>query len=111
MELIVDGKPIATRDQGFLADQADWSTAVALLIAEREQVVLSDAHWEIIHFMRAYYRDFQHLPNNRQFTKAIQKALGADKGNSRYLHGLFPGGPLRQVCKIGGLPRPPSCIV
>ncbi|TAN49205.1 MAG: TusE/DsrC/DsvC family sulfur relay protein [Methylococcaceae bacterium] len=110
MELIVDGKRIATRDKGFLADPADWNEAVALVIAERERLALDAAHWEIIHFMRAYYRDYHHLPNNRQFTKAVQKTLGPDKGNSRYLYGLFPGGPLRQVCKIGGLPRPPSCI-
>lgn len=106
----MDGRPIATRDGGFLANPADWSEALALVLAEKEGIQLIDAHWEIIHFMRAYHRDFQHLPNTRQFTKAVQKKLGSDKGNSRYLYGLFPDGPLRLACKLGGLPKPPSCI-
>lgn len=111
MELIVDGKSLATRQGGYLVDQSAWNERVALTLAAMEGVALTAAHWELIHFIRAYYRDFQHLPNNRQFTKAVQKTLGADKGNSRYLYSLFPNGPLRLVCKIGGLPRPPSCII
>ncbi|BBL70472.1 TusE/DsrC/DsvC family sulfur relay protein [Methylogaea oryzae] len=112
MDLIVVGnRKVAVRHGGYLVYQSDWDERVAEFIAASEGVFLTGAHWEIIHFMRAYYREYQHLPNNRQFTKAVEKTLGPDKGNSRYLYGLFPNGPLRLACKIGGLPRPPSCII
>ena len=38
------------------------------------------------------------------------KKLGADKGNSTYLYELFPYGPAKQACKIGGLPKPTGCV-
>jgi tRNA 2-thiouridine synthesizing protein E len=60
--------------------------------------------------MRHYYLDFKHLPNARLFTKAVAKKLGDEKGNSRYLHKLFPDGPLKFTCKLAGLPKPPTCL-
>lgn len=44
------------------------------------------------------------------FTKAIARELGEAKGNSRYLHKLFPEGPLKYACKLAGLPKPPTCL-
>jgi len=100
----------ATTDQGFLLNAADWNETIAEQLAQINQIDLTPAHWEIIHFIRAYYQQFKHLPNARVFTKAIANSLGADKGNSRYLHGLFPDGPLKYACKLAGLPKPPSCL-
>ena len=99
-----------TNDQGFLVNPADWNEDVACRLAELNHIPLSDEHWEIIRFIRDYYQQFKHLPNARVFTKAIAKTLGEDKGNSRYLHGLFPDGPLKYACKLAGLPKPPTCL-
>lgn len=101
---------LATTDQGFLVNASDWSETVAVKLAEANRIELSPAHWEIIRFIRNYYLEFKHLPNARVFTKAIAKALGEDKGNSRYLHRLFPDGPLKYACKLAGLPKPPTCL-
>jgi tRNA 2-thiouridine synthesizing protein E len=101
---------IATNDQGFLTDYKAWDESVALQLATLNAITLSDAHWEIIRFMRSYYLQYKHLPNARVFTKAIAKQLGEDKGNSRYLHKLFPDGPLKYTCKLAGLPKPPTCL-
>lgn len=102
--------PIVTNDQGFLTDINAWDEAVALQLAAANAITLSEAHWEIIRFIRNYYLQYQHLPNARVFTKAIAKQLGEDKGNSRYLHKLFPDGPLKYACKLAGLPKPPTCL-
>lgn len=110
MELIVDGIVIKTTDEGFLVDITDWSEAVAIEIARLNELEITALHWDIIFFIRDYYQDFKHLPNARVFTKAIKKKFGADVGNSRYLHKLFPKGPLKYACKIAGLPKPPSCL-
>lgn len=97
-------------DQGFLVKYGDWNEAVAKQLAWHNQIDLSAEHWEIILFIRGYYLQFKHLPNARVFTKAVAKKLGEEKGNSRYLHKLFPDGPLKYACKLAGLPKPPTCF-
>nr|WP_087142954.1 TusE/DsrC/DsvC family sulfur relay protein [Crenothrix polyspora] len=97
-------------DQGFLLNSAEWNEDIAQTLADLNYIQLTDSHWEIISFIRHYYKQFKHLPNARVFTKALAKALGEDKGNSRYLHQLFPDGPLKTACKLAGLPKPPTCL-
>jgi len=101
---------LKTTDQGFLLNSADWNESVAQQLAAINNIELSAEHWEIILFIRHYYQQFKHLPNARVFTKAIAKELGEAKGNSRHLHRLFPGGPLKYACKLAGLPKPPTCL-
>jgi len=97
-------------DQGFLVNASDWNEEVAEWLAETNHIQLQDTHWEIILYIRHYYQQYKHLPNARVFTKAIAKEFGETKGNSRYLHQLFPDGPLKYACKLAGLPKPPTCL-
>jgi tRNA 2-thiouridine synthesizing protein E len=108
--LNVGGIILKTTEEGFLIDLNDWNETVAIELAKKNQIELSTSHWEIIFFIRYYYQQFKHLPNARVFTKAIKKEFGEEKGNSRYLHKLFPQGPLKYACKIAGLPKPPTCL-
>jgi tRNA 2-thiouridine synthesizing protein E len=110
MVLMVKSDCLEITDQGFLVNSTDWNEEVAIQLAELNNISLNDAQWEIIRFIRHYYQQYKHLPNARVFTKAIAKALGEDKGNSRYLHKLFPDGPLKYACKLAGLPKPPTCL-
>jgi tRNA 2-thiouridine synthesizing protein E len=110
MELVVDGQVLPTNRQGFLLDAGLWTPQVAQALAERESICLTEAHWEIMYFMRAYYADYKHLPNMRMFVAAVRKQFGEAKGNSRYLHQLFPQSALKYACKLAGLPKPPSCL-
>ncbi len=103
MELVLN-------EEGFLCKVSDWNKEVALTLSRINKIELTENHWEIILFIRTYYQNFKHLPNARVFTKAIAKQLGVEKGNSRYLHKLFPQGPLKYACKIAGLPKPPTCL-
>ena len=108
--ICVEGKEIETTDAGFLVNRDDWDEQVAEALAVAVEIDLTDAHWEIIWFIRNYYKQYNHLPNTRLFTKAVRKKLGDLKGNTRYLYTLFPNGPLKVSCLIAGLPRPTSCI-
>ena len=101
---------LETTDEGFLHDAEQWTQVVAEELAKLEAIELSEAHWEILWFIRDYYKKFKHLPNARMFVAAIRKQFGEEKGNSRYLQKLFPTGPLKYACKIAGLPKPPSCL-
>jgi len=110
VDLIPQGSHPEITDQGFLVNSGDWNNDVAEWLAEVNHIQLQDAHWEIILYIRQYYQQYKHLPNARVFTKAIAKELGEAKGNSRYLHLLFPDGPLKYACKLAGLPKPPTCL-
>jgi tRNA 2-thiouridine synthesizing protein E len=110
MDLIDQDLRLETTEQGFLIHQADWNENVAERLAALNNIKMSNEHWEIILFIRRYYQQYKHLPNTRVFIKAIAKELGEAKGNSRYLHNLFPDGPLKYACKLAGLPKPPTCL-
>ena len=60
--------------------------------------------------MRAFYVEFNTSPAIRALIKALQREIGGDKINSRYLYRLFPDGPAKQATKIAGLPKPARCI-
>jgi len=106
----MDGIEIELTSSGFLVNAADWNEEIAVTLASRSNILLTEAHWEILRFIRDYYNKYQHLPNARMFVKAVQKTFGEEKGNSRYLHSLFPEGPVRYACLIAGLPKPPGCL-
>jgi tRNA 2-thiouridine synthesizing protein E len=106
----VNGKSIEVDEEGYLINLADWSEDVANHIAQTENLSMSENHWEVVNFLRDYYEEFQIAPAVRVLTKAIGKKLGPDKGNSGYLYELFPYGPAKQACKIGGLPKPTGCV-
>lgn len=110
MAITVAGRTLETTDEGFLLDYRQWSEQAANAIAELNGIELTPAHWEILFFFRQYYEKYKHLPNARMFTKAVRNELGEDKGNSRYLHKLFPDGPLKFASKCAGLPKPPTCL-
>lgn len=109
MALEINDTALHTDSEGYLLNLADWSFEVATHLAEEENIALTDAHWEIINFLRAYYAEYQIAPAVRVMTKAIGKQLGEEKGNSTYLFELFPYGPAKQACKIAGLPKPTGC--
>ncbi len=105
-----DNREIETDKEGYLKNSDDWSEALALVIAQGENIELSDAHWEVVHFVRDFYVEFNTSPAIRMLVKAMAKKLGEDKGNSLYLYKLFPKGPAKQATKIAGLPKPARCI-
>ncbi len=106
----VGGKDIEVDEEGYLVNLSDWSKEVAAFLAGQDELELSDAHWEIIDFLREYYDEYQIAPAVRVLTKAVGKKVGKDKGNSKYLYELFPYGPGKQACRFAGLPKPTGCI-
>jgi tRNA 2-thiouridine synthesizing protein E len=106
----LSGTTYETDEDGYLADLNQWSREVADHLAEEEGVEMTDAHWEVVEFLREYYAEYKIAPMIRILTKAIGKKLGKEKGNTKYLYELYPGGPAKQACKIAGLPKPTGCV-
>ncbi|WP_386689884.1 TusE/DsrC/DsvC family sulfur relay protein [Lonepinella sp. MS14437] len=101
---------IETDAAGYLLDLTQWNKDVALAIAEKENLQLTEAHWEVIYFVRSFYEEYKTSPAIRMLVKAMAQKLGEDKGNSRYLQRLFPDGPAKQATKLAGLPKPAKCL-
>lgn len=109
-ELIIAGKKLALDKHGYLAHMPDWNEQVAEEFARLENISLSPSHWEVIHFVRRFYLEFNTSPAIRILVKAMAQQLGPDKGNSKYLFMLFPQGPAKQATRIAGLPKPAKCL-
>lgn len=86
---------------GFLKARSDWNETVAAQIAEKEGLVLTDRHWDIIHFVRTeFYANHGIVPLERDIKSGMEREWGVPV---RYtdLQTLFPGGFL-QGAKIAG---------
>ncbi|MCX8639040.1 TusE/DsrC/DsvC family sulfur relay protein [Gilliamella sp. B3172] len=101
---------IETDDKGYLKNWQDWTADLVPQLAAKESIELTDAHWEVILFVREFYLEYKTSPAIRALVKAMEKKFGAEKGNSRYLYKLFPDGPAKQATKLAGLPKPVKCI-
>ncbi len=109
-ELEVGGKKLALDEDGFLEDWEAWNKEVSEAFAAKDGVTLTPEHWEIINYLRKYYMDYKVAPPIRMLVKEIEKAMGPEKGNLKYVYKLFPGGPAKQACKYAGLPKPTGCV-
>jgi TusE/DsrC/DsvC family sulfur relay protein len=110
MAIEVNGKTVELDEEGYLTTLSDWNEDVGKVLAAQDDIELTENHWEVVHFLRDYYDEYQIAPAVRVLTKAIGKKLGKDKGNSKYLYELFPYGPAKQACRFAGLPKPTGCI-
>lgn len=90
--------------EGYLTDPVQWDEAIALDIAAASGIpVLSERHWMVIRFMRDWYINTGNSPSLR--------TIGRESGVSvRELYELFPSGPAKLAAKIGGIPKPHTCI-
>lgn len=105
-----DNKQIATDKAGYLLNVDDWQTELALVIADNEQIEMTEERWQVVHFVRDFYLEFNTSPAIRALVKAMANKYGPEKGNSRYLYRLFPKGPAKIATKIAGLPKPAKCL-
>lgn len=97
---------LATDNEGYLLDPADWSEAVAQELARRENLALSEERRAVVRFVREWFRIRQAVPEARHALKAMQTAPGGDKATRKYLYQLFPYGYGQQACKIAGMRKP-----
>jgi TusE/DsrC/DsvC family sulfur relay protein len=110
MQLDINGQLIDTDPQGYLVNLDDWNSDLANYLAEKDNLPLTDAHWDVINLMREYYQEHSTAPAMRVLTKIAKEKLGADKADSKYLYGLFPYGPAKQGARYAGLPKPTGCV-
>lgn len=103
---LVNGKKIETDGEGYLKNLHDWSEDFARARAKEEGLELAEEHWEVIRFLRDYYQEHGVQAQVRVMIPYFRQQWGAERGNNRYLHELFPiGGPQKQGNRLAGLLR------
>lgn len=102
----VDGKQIATDQEGYIQDMEQWTEGFARAQAAKEGVELTQEHWDVIHFIRAHYEKHCVQAQVRDMIKHFKQVWGPEKGNNHYLHEIFPmGGPQKQGNRFAGIRR------
>lgn len=104
------GKQLEVDEDGYLVNLEDWSKELGEHLAKGDDCELTNAHWEVINFLRDYYSKYQIAPMIKILVKEIGKVMGPEKGNTKYLYELFPDGPAKQACRYAGLPKPAGCV-
>jgi len=110
MQLEINGQTIETDNEGYLVDLNNWNEELAVYLAERDDLKLTEAHWEIINMIRAFYQEHGTAPAVRALVKLAKQELGDAKGDMKYLYSLFPYGPGKQAARYAGLPKPKGCV-
>jgi len=104
--LQVNGHDVLTDSEGYLLDLSDWSEDFARALAHQEGLVLTPAHWQLIHFLRAYFHEHGVQAQVRVMVKHFSQVWGAELGSNHHLHDMFPrGGPQKQGNRLAGLLR------
>lgn len=101
---------LAADQDGYLLNFQEWNEAIARELADIENLVLTNDHWCVIHFLRNFYLEYNIVPTMRVLIKELAKQLSLEKSSSLYLQQLFPRGLFLQGCKIAGLPKPARCV-
>ncbi|MEN9374096.1 MAG: hypothetical protein RIR79_1648 [Pseudomonadota bacterium] len=103
MGYILDGNELEADDLGYLIEPC-YDDEIVSIIAAAESIELTDAHWEVVNYMREQYKEEGATPNFRNMVKGMNEIReGVD---SKYLYDLFPTGPAKQAAKVAGLPQP-----
>lgn len=100
----IKGTEIEIDEDGFLVDPEDWSEDMAAYFATVEDVTeLTDKHWQVINYLRDYFKKFGVAPMIRKLCKDTGFTL-------KEIYELFPSGPAKGACKLAGLPKPTGCV-
>lgn len=95
-QLEVDG-------DGFLMNRDDWSEELVPQIAAKDGIEITD---QIMHYVleaRRMYEEDGVVPPLRKFAKE----MGVTTND---LYAIFKKGPMKLICKWGGLPKPTGCV-
>jgi len=102
----VDGKQIPTDQEGYIQDMSEWSEGFAEAAAKKDDLTLTDEHWEVLRFIRKYHDEHQVQVQVVDMIRHFKKEWGKERGNNKYLHKLFPyGGPQKQGNRFAGIRR------
>lgn len=94
---------IETDGEGYLVDRDQWSEEIARELARRDEFEIDDQIMHYIREARQMYDNDGVVPPIRRFSKAMGVS-------TKDLYEVFKKGPMKLICKWGGLPKPTGCV-
>lgn len=88
---------------GFLTNRDDWSEEVARELAQADAFEMTEQVMGLIREARAMYDNDGVVPPIRIFAKK-------QGVSTKDLYNIFNKGPMKLICKWGGLPKPTGCV-
>ena len=98
----IANREIEVNDEGYLIDFNQWDKEVCECLAEENNVVMTEKHWEVVEYLQNKHKNEEAL--------SIRGIKKSGVINIKEFYNLFPGGPLKVSTKIAGIPKPKSCI-
>jgi tRNA 2-thiouridine synthesizing protein E len=88
---------------GFLSNPNTWNDEVAIAIAQKDGITMTDRHWAVVRVIRRNFEEKGYAPMIRTVCKETGLKL-------KEIYELFPLGPARGACRVAGLPKPDGCV-
>ena len=83
----------------------DWDQEKSAHLAQNEGISLNDEHWAVITYLRNAYIEYGLPRYARTTARALNRQFYVE-GGSKYLYGLFAGGPVTQGSRLANLRAP-----
>ncbi|WP_198266536.1 TusE/DsrC/DsvC family sulfur relay protein [sulfur-oxidizing endosymbiont of Gigantopelta aegis] len=114
MSIEVNGKTIATDEEGFLLNPDDWNEdTMEALIKQHEAAghkPVNETARGLVEYFREYYEDKMMHPSMHKLILTLGKVKGKhfrdQEEYKKFLYELFPHGPVIMLSKLAGLPKP-----
>lgn len=106
----IDGISYKLDQMGYLQDWNQWNEKLAKYIAAQEGITLTENNWNIIWFLRDFYKNYRISPMMNVLLSHLTEATGNSKISKTYLYELFPENPANQGARIAGNPYPQDFI-
>ena len=92
-------------EAGFLKNREDWTPEVMRVLAEKNNIQVTEEVEVLVSLARKLYEENGTVPVLREFSKMT----GGDRKGT-HLNKLFNGGPMKKIALIAGLPQPTGCV-
>ncbi|WP_462322571.1 TusE/DsrC/DsvC family sulfur relay protein [Halochromatium sp.] len=90
-------------NEGFLLNRDDWTEELAVELAEQDEFEMNEQVMQFIREARSMYDNDGVVPPIRIFAKK-------QGVSTKELYNIFKKGPMKLICKWGGLPKPTGCV-
>ena len=99
----IAGADVTVDDEGFMTEFDEWTDEIATALAAQIGIELTEAHWEVLRFVRDDYQAQGETPTLRR----VSKNGGVP---TKVLFQLFPKKPAKKMSYIAGVPKPQGCV-
>ena len=97
------GHEFHVNEEGFLTVPAEWTEELGAALAAQIGIAMTDAHWEVVRFLRDDYAQTGETPTLRRVSTRAGIPV-------KQLFALFPQKPAKKMAYVAGLPKPQGCV-